>query len=979
MKKKGFAIGLMFLVISNTIGGVTCYASEIQQENIGILDITEGNIDETSVVQEESMDEDELIDEAEADVEAVKELETNEKVCEITARETNQNGFQGEVLVDETAINVVDKDGNVTYIDASKDDTIVKENSVFRASTPQIVNFRYKSGVINYKEIATGVAGYTSGAYGSDGLYLGTNGNNIKFMLAGVIGEVPAQNVQVVSKTSVKSLSYYMVSNGRLYHYIATDVNSSKYGSTLDNGLAPSYLTPGTKYYSYDGHYFYTDANFGNMIGDYNNGVRNYSVNKNNPFYNYFQYLPLRSQSNYTGNSLNTVLNNRVTSTSKMRNTGYDFINFQNKYGVNALLLVGIGANESGWGTSSIAQRKNNLFGLNAVDSSPGESANYFSSVNQCIKEFAEKWMSKEYLNPSHWKCFGGFLGNKASGINVKYASDPYWGEKAAAMAWSLERSNGNKDVYKYTLGIKDIIKPNNVVNIRKESTPSSKILYKTKKNANCAYIVLENNPINNFYKIQSDGVLTSNRNSLDSSTGIYDFRNMYAYISSDYIKIVQKGNQIPINPPVYKDGWVTEGGKKYYYLGGEKVKGEKQIDGKWYCFDSNNGAMITGWHNLPGKKVYYQPTGEITYGEYNINGDWYYFQKDTGRMLTGWQNFDGRQLYYKETGKMVHGEYQIDNKWYYFNEISGNMQTGFVQLETKTVYYESNGQMVYGKREIDGVLYEFHKDTGAMKYGWSSAKNGEKVYLIKGGLTKGEKQIEGEWYLFDEKTGYMKTGFVQLGERKVYYKPSGEMVHGEYRIDGKWYYFHVYNGGMQTGFVELGDKTAYYASNGQMIYGKHEIDGVLYEFHKDTGAMKYGWSNAKNGEKVYLIKEGLAKGEKQIEGEWYLFDEKTGYMQTGFVQLGERKVYYKPDGEMVHGEYRIDEKWYYFDVYNGGMKTGFVNLAEKTVYYDWDGTMVYGEKKIKDKWYYFQKDTGRMEKNKVINGYYYGKDGVRV
>ena len=75
-------------------------------------------------------------------------------------------------------------------------------------------------------------------------------------------------------------------------HYITTNVSKDSYGSKLDNGPAPSYLKEGTKYYSYDGHYFYTYSNFDSMISDYNNGTRTNSVNPNSPYFNYYQYLP---------------------------------------------------------------------------------------------------------------------------------------------------------------------------------------------------------------------------------------------------------------------------------------------------------------------------------------------------------------------------------------------------------------------------------------------------------------------------------------------------------------------------------------------------------------------------------------------------------------------------------------------------------------------------------------------------------------
>ena len=50
---------------------------------------------------------------------------------------------------------------------------------------------------------------------------------------------------------------------------------------------------------------------------------------------------------------------------------------------------------------------------------------------------------------------FGGFLGNKASGVNVKYASDPYWGEKGMRNVAGVRiKANGNRDAGKYTIGV---------------------------------------------------------------------------------------------------------------------------------------------------------------------------------------------------------------------------------------------------------------------------------------------------------------------------------------------------------------------------------------------------------------------------------------------------------------------------------------------------------------------------------------------
>ncbi len=467
----------------------------------------------------------------------------------------------------------VDTEGDVFSVE-DDDSGKVQSNGISTFSTKstsaKIVNFRTKgNAVTNYKEVSTGVSGYTNGAYGADAAYLGTSNGKVKFMLSGVVGWVDEDDVQVINFSSAKSSSCYKVSGGRLIHYITCDMTTPGHATSLDNGKAPSYLKSGTKYYSYDGHYFYTS--YSTMLNDYTKGVRTNSVNKSNPYYNYFQYLPLRSKTSYSSSSLNTIVNKKVSSSSKMKSTASIFTKYQNTYGVNALLAVGVAGNESAWGTSSICKSKNNLFGLNAVDSSPGTSASTYASVDECIKQFTESYMSKGYLNPNDWRMKGGFLGNKGSGINVSYASDPYWGEKAANMAYYLDSQGGRKDEDKYTIGIKDTINTNhNSVYVRNgASTSKGKVLYNTDTYSNYAVLILNSKATNSFYKIQSEPVLNSSRTAI-SSSGKYDFDNMYAYISSDYVTIVNNGSATTVSKSLSSIS-ISTAPKKTSYTTGEK------------------------------------------------------------------------------------------------------------------------------------------------------------------------------------------------------------------------------------------------------------------------------------------------------------------------------------------------------------------------------------------------------------------------
>ena len=485
----------------------------------------------------------------------------------------------GAMLDDNQEITTMDENGNVHPLEETD---VINRRQVMDVqprisnSSVAVVNFRTKSSSsynTEYTEVTTGRAGYTNGYYAADGAFLGydneSNPTKVKFMQAGVVGWVNVNEVQVLEYTSsaVNTLSKYYVKNGRIYHGISTNLASSNYGSALDYGPKPSYLKEGVDYYSYDGHYFYegsTYASYAKMLNDYRNNTRANSVNSSSPYYNYYEYLSHRSITAYSAAELNNAIASMVTAsensygrTSKLRNMADAFIENQNKYGTNALLMIGVAANESAWGCSRIAAEKNNLFGHAAYDSDPGGSANGYSSVEYSIYYHSSQFISKGYLDPvTDGRYFGANLGDKGSGINVKYASDPYWGEKAAAVCWKIDSYLGSKDSYKYTIGIKDTINTNHsVINIKSDATSNSNTLYSTYpkskttslKNqapANYPFIILKNGEKNNYYKIQSDGAVNSNRTGIINtpSQAEYSFDKDYGYIPKSSVTVVSNG-----------------------------------------------------------------------------------------------------------------------------------------------------------------------------------------------------------------------------------------------------------------------------------------------------------------------------------------------------------------------------------------------------------------------------------------------------
>lgn len=117
---------------------------------------------------------------------------------------------------------------------------------------------------------------------------------------------------------------------------------------------------------------------------------------------------------------------------------GWAYVEAEKRYNVNALYLVAHSALESGWGDSAIANLKNNLFGFQAYDASPTESARAFNSKADCILIVAN-YIANEYLTQTGQH----YNGSTLSGMGIKYASDDNWAIKIASIMNRLQGEVG--------------------------------------------------------------------------------------------------------------------------------------------------------------------------------------------------------------------------------------------------------------------------------------------------------------------------------------------------------------------------------------------------------------------------------------------------------------------------------------------------------------------------------------------------------
>lgn len=302
----------------------------------------------------------------------------------------------------------------------------------------------------------------------------------------------------------------YGLTGNLIHHYQA--YSGVTYTDNFTNlGTSPSFLTIDQRYYSFDGNYFYD--NLTTMFDDYRRGIYSSSVNSNNPYYSYYMYLPSHSTTSYTAADLDNIITSKGynASTSKMFGTGVYFKEAEEQYGTNALLAFSAALNESASGTSAIAMNKNNLFGYGAADSCPYDCAYSYSSPRESIMNYASN-SSKAYENPEGNYYFGSHYGNKSSGKNVMYASDPYWGEKMAMNAFLKDKSYGGKDFNSNTIGVAKKGRPGAWVFSEPVQT-SEKLLYmyKNKNTSDPVYDYsanvidkVENGGVT-FYKIYTD------------------------------------------------------------------------------------------------------------------------------------------------------------------------------------------------------------------------------------------------------------------------------------------------------------------------------------------------------------------------------------------------------------------------------------------------------------------------------------------
>lgn len=468
--------------------------------------------------------------------------------------------------------------------------------------------------------------------------------------------------------------------------------------------------------------------------------------------------------------------------------------------------------------------------------------------------------------------------------------------------------------------------------------------------------------------------------------------------------------------------GWQNVDGVILYFdKDGKQVKGqEREIGGKYYRFDENDGSLLTNqWHHTSIFNGYRTEPQYTTYTNY---------LGEDGAEFIGWHTIDSKRYYFKPDGLMAKNDtVTIDGKIYLFDYQGQLVKNKYGIVETPSMFHantstyrtNANGEVLTGKQIIDGKEYIFALKGQVLDgiIGYDS-----KLYLVT------DSKIEKNYFgaLFSKKTfwggpsfsgiyGTDKNGVLLEGIQRGsdgylhYFQPKVESINKPTwkEIDGKRYrltksYRTERYAGMYTTIIltndtlKVDDKTYtidnegvvteftaknqfvrddfwnwyYYDKEGKLLTGRQTIDGVQLYFD----------ANGKQAKGTLV----------DIDGDTYYFDKDSGAMWTNRSLTLNGMTYEIDDQGRVTSSLRNtfvqdkDGDWTYLKD-KGQVATGWQTIDGVQLYFDGTGKQIKGERTLIDgKYYYFDKNSGELLRNafhSFSSSYklYFGNDGAQV
>lgn len=393
-------------------------------------------------------------------------------------KEENNSGemyitFSEDKVVEYNTSTVVNESpgATVNLTNANNEYFVVENGVITEASEANFITIGgsdYTSYIYpTLEDIKAGTNGIPLSGDGVDGKYHETINYKGKdyasVTISGYTGYINMSDIQIVPSCIDMATSFYFAKDGVWYYAIAVDpLTSSKYEIwPMDD--APDWAKEGVKYYSSDNENFTTHEYMGpTTYVDYQNQA-------------YFQNLSFRSTTSYSGSQLKSYLTHIGKTNGEYYNATNAFVDKQEYFGVNGLLMFSNANLESAYGTSHYAQECYNFFGRGAYDSNPDNACIQFGFDTPQDAIYAQAiFYNNNYFDQGYSSYYQGtYVGNKSGGLNVYYASDPNWGSKIASGAYECDKYLGGKDNNKYK-----IIEITAETYLYKESSLTNHVMY---------------------------------------------------------------------------------------------------------------------------------------------------------------------------------------------------------------------------------------------------------------------------------------------------------------------------------------------------------------------------------------------------------------------------------------------------------------------------------------------------------------------
>lgn len=644
----------------------------------------------------------------------------NEAKIEANAGEQSiaVEGINPKDLTTETNY-IVNSDGTLTKQSSNKSNTnqntiTVKNNEIVSTNTGIIqtkngydnVNMMYNS--IEDAQTKTNGTTISGGAF--DGTYYGSeevDGNYyVHLKISGYEGYMNLEDVQIIPSNLIKSQSYYENIDGVWYYNEAiSPLTSTKY-TQMPMDTAPDWSVEGVKYYSDDDESFTTDS----LMSKTSKSTKSES-------YTYFQNLPFRSTSNYSGSQYQSYLKYKGFTNSGYYNATNSFVEAQDKNYINSLLLFAMANHEGYYGTSNLSKKCNNFFGRGAYDSNPDNACINFGFTTARDGILAQGiFLTQNYADVDWFGYHGTEPGNKSHGMNVSYASDPNWGKSLATMMYSIDAYLGGHDNKYYR-----IYEVKNSESFYTSSSLSSTVKKKTQGGTE-----------QNYYLNRNDGknprvVVTGDTGSAfeaqvpmaknvkgesyctwtDANKGSYS--NYDGWFGGSGTKYSNPVNKNTANFACDYDSWTSQ--QSWY----PKKDAEGNVT---YNVINNVSAKIPGNENGNDSVA-----DQVVKKEYYSNGKLKYIEKKSSDALKITKSYylsNGNQSKYNETVKYTNGKtYKSYTRYYHSNNrIKASYDTRFASTGEKTAYFEnqysSNGKHTkqYSRTYYSNGKYSKTEDT---------------------------------------------------------------------------------------------------------------------------------------------------------------------------------------------------------------------------------------------------------------------------